>query len=281
MKLGKFKIEFIDAGNFALDGGAMFGVIPKPLWEKTNPSDEANRIKLAARLMLIEWDNEKLLIDTGMGDKWDEKSKKIYDIHTDISLEKELAKKGLTTGQITKVLLTHLHFDHAGGNTKNVKGKILPTFPNAQYYVRKQNFEWALSPSERDIRDYMHENFVPLAEEGVLTLLEDRDTELAEGIILHELNGHTFGHQCVQVTDGSQSLFYCADLFPTYAHVPLPYIMGFDLQPLITLQDKKKILTKAIEEDWTLVLQHDPDIPAIKVEKTEKGFGVKEKIYSL
>lgn len=281
MVSGKYSIKVIESGYFALDGGAMFGIIPKPLWEKTNPADGMNRIAMAARLLLLEWDNEKMLIDTGMGEKWDEKSRSIYGMDPETTLDKSLKAMGIKPEEITKVLHTHLHFDHAGGSVKEENGKLVPAFPNAKYFVRKKNFEWGSNPSDRDRGSYLKQNFIPLMEHGVLELIDDNKTEFMDGISLYEINGHTFGQQAIKISDGARTLFFCADLIPTHAHVPLPYIMGYDLQPLVTLQEKKDVLAKASEEDWTLVVQHDPEVVAVKVERTDKGFRVKEKLFQL
>lgn len=281
MVSGKYSIIVIESGYFALDGGAMFGIIPKPLWEKTNPADGMNRIAMAARLLLLEWDNEKMLIDTGMGEKWDEKSRSIYGIDPETTLEKSLKAAGVNPEDITKVLHTHLHFDHAGGSVKEEKGKLVPAFPNAKYFVRKKNFEWGSNPSDRDRGSYIKQNFIPLMEHGVLELIDDNTTDFLDGISLYEINGHTFGQQAIKISDGAGALFFCADLIPMHAHVPLPYIMGYDLQPLVTLQEKKEVLAKAADEDWTLVVQHDPEVVAVKVERTDKGFRVKEKLFQL
>jgi len=281
MVSGKYSIIVIESGYFALDGGAMFGIIPKPLWEKTNPADGMNRIAMAARLLLLEWDNEKMLIDTGMGEKWDEKSRSIYGIDPETTLEKSLKAAGVNPEDITKVLHTHLHFDHAGGSVKEEKGKLVPAFPNAKYFVRKKNFEWGSNPSDRDRGSYIKQNFIPLMEHGVLELIDDNTTDFLDGISLYEINGHTFGQQAIKISDGTETLFFCADLIPMHAHVPLPYIMGYDLQPLVTLQEKKEVLAKAADEDWTLVVQHDPEVVAVKVERTDKGFRVKEKLFQL
>jgi glyoxylase-like metal-dependent hydrolase (beta-lactamase superfamily II) len=276
MRIGKYDIYEINSGYFKLDGGAMFGIIPKPLWSKNNPADDQNRISLAARNMLLVSDNRKILIDTGMGNKFDEKAHGIYDIKQDeFSLESSLKKIGFTHDDITDVILTHLHFDHTGGSTKmSDNGKLVPAFSNAKYYVSEKNFNWASKPSDRDKGSYLKENFIPLAEEGVLCFLNDKNFD--DEIEFIEVNGHTFGQNLLKISDSSTTLFYCADLFPFKSHIPLPYIMGYDLQPLVTLEEKKKVLPQAVEEEWIFFFEHDPFSAAAKVIKTDKGFKADE-----
>jgi len=278
LKIGKYKIKILDAAKFALDGGAMFGIIPKQLWQKTNPADSLNRVILSANCLLLESGNKKILVDTGLGNKWDEKSKLIYNIEQiNIGIIEQLKQYGISAEQITDVILTHLHFDHTGGSTRFVNGKIVPTFSNATYYVSKKNFDWAMSPSERDKGSYIKDNFEPLAKEGVLKFLDD-DENFDDVISLITINGHTFGQQMIKISDSTNTLLYCGDLLPFSSHVHLPNIMGYDLQPLVTLEEKKRILTKATEEDWLLVFEHDPFTQSAKVQRTEKSFSIKEKI---
>lgn len=276
MKIGKYSLHIINSGYFRLDGGAMFGIIPKPLWEKTNPPDEANRIKLATRNLLLLSDDKKILIDTGMGEKWDEKSKNIYAINQADSLESSLNKINLKPDDITDVILTHLHFDHTGGSTRIDNGKLIPAFPNAKYYVQRKNFDWAMNPSERDRGSYLKDNFKPLADEGVLEFI-DGEKNFDDEIEFLTINGHTFAQQLVKISDSSNTFLYVGDLFPTTSHIPIPYVMGYDLQPLVTIEEKKKILTKAIEENWKLFFEHDPETAFATVMKDEKGFRVNEK----
>ena len=281
MKVGKYEINLINSGYFGLDGGAMFGIIPKPLWEKTNPSDNANRIKLATRNLLLENGNRKILVDTGMGNKWDEKSINIYDIKQDnFSLIEELDKFNVKSEDITDVILTHLHFDHTGGSTILNNNKLIPAFPNAKYFVQKKNYEWAVNPSDKDKGSYIKDNFVPLMEEGVLRFI-DGEQNFDEEISFVIVNGHTFSQQMLKLSDSSNTFLYCGDLFPTSSHIPIPYIMGYDLQPLVTVEEKKKILNKATEENWKLIFEHDPDFCSGTILKTEKGFKVNEKFQSI
>jgi len=279
MKIGKFKLSIIESGSFGLDGGAMFGIIPKPLWQKTNLADDVNRVRLATRNLLLESDSKKILIDTGMGDKWDDKSKNIYAVDEKLSMDSALSGKGLKSDEITDVILTHLHFDHTGGSTIKVNGKLQPAFPNAKYYVQKQNFEWAINPSDRDKGSYIKENFQPLMEEGVLNLING-NKHFDDEIEFFVINGHTFGQQMVKISDGKNTFLFCSDLIPFYSHIPLHYIMGYDLQPLVTLQEKKKYLKIAVEENWKLFFGHDPEIAFATVKKFGEGYLVDEKFRS-
>jgi glyoxylase-like metal-dependent hydrolase (beta-lactamase superfamily II) len=276
MKIGKYTLHIINSGYFGLDGGAMFGIIPKPLWQKTNPPDEANRIKLATRNILLTNGNRKILIDTGMGNKWSEKLKGIYAVDQSDSLEESLTKLSLKPSDITDIILTHLHFDHTGGSTKVENGKLVPTFPNAKYYVQKKNYEWAMRPSERDRGSYLKDSFQPLMDNGVLNLI-DGEEEFDDEIELLIFNGHTFVQQLIKISDSSNTIFYCGDLFPTTSHIPLPYVMGYDLQPLVTVEEKRRILTKAIEGNWKLFFEHDPETIIASVIKDEKGYRANEK----
>lgn len=281
MKIGKYKLTAINTGYFRLDGGAMFGIIPKNLWEKTNTPDDKNRIKLATRNLLLEDGNRKILVDTGMGNKWNDKSKIIYDIDQDEnSIERSLAKINLSPADITDVILTHLHFDHTGGSTKTVDGKIIPAFPNAAYYVQKKNYDWAMNPSDRDRGSYLKEDFLSLFEEGVLNFVNGEE-KFDDEIDFLIVNGHTFAQQLLKISDSSNTILYCCDLFPTASHIPVPYVMGYDLQPLVTVDEKKKILLRAVEENWKLFFEHDPETVYATVTSTDKGFKVNEKFSRL
>ncbi len=277
MKIGKYDIHIIDSGYFGLDGGAMFGIIPKPLWNKTNPADDMNRIKLATRNLLLVSDSRKILVDTGMGNKWDGKSRDIYAVDQQLSsLEQSLLKLNVKNEDITDVLLTHLHFDHTGGSTVFNNGKLEPAFSNATYYVQKENYLWALNPSDRDRGSYIKDNFVPLKEAGVLMQIEG-EKQFDDEIDFIIVNGHTFGQQLLKISDSSNTFLYCCDLFPTTSHIPLPYVMGYDLQPLVTVDEKRKMLRTALEEEWKLFFEHDPETAFATVQATEKGVRIKEK----
>lgn len=276
MKIGKYELHSIQSGTLMLDGGAMYGVVPKPLWERNSPADEKNRIKLTTRHLLLISNDKKILIDTGSGKNWNEKFEKIYSVENSVhDMFPALEKFGIKREDITDVILTHLHFDHIGGAVLFENDKIIPAFPNAKYHVQKRQFEWGLNPSDRDKASYFKDRFVTLAEEGILNLI-DGETNFDDDIELLIVEGHTFSQQLVKVSDSSNTLLYCADLIPLSSHINLPFIMGYDLQPLVTLEEKKKILPKAVEENWTLFFEHDPDIAAATIKTTEKGFAIKE-----
>lgn len=273
MKIGKYKLGIINSGSFGLDGGAMFGIIPKPLWQKTNPADDVNRVRLATRNLLLESDSKKIIIDTGMGSKWDEKSKNIYAIDEMLSMNSALESKGLKAEDITDVFLTHLHFDHTGGSTFSVNAKFQPAFPNAKYYVQKQNYEWATNPSDRDRGSYIKENFQPLMDEGVLKFTNG-NSMFDDEIEFLVINGHTFGQQMIKISDGINTILFCSDLMPFISHISLPYIMGYDLQPLVTLEEKLKYLKLALDENWKLFFGHDPDFAVATVKKLNERYAV-------
>lgn len=277
MTIGPYELKVIETGSFALDGGAMFGVVPKPLWQNTNPPDELNRITLNARNLFLKSDSQNILIDTGIGSGWDEKFNRIYGVdYSEYTQKKSFEQNGIDPEKVTDVILTHLHFDHTGGSTYNKDGKWLPTFPNATYHVQKKHFEWALNPSERDKASFIHDRFMPLMNEGILKLWDD--SGFNEHVELIVVNGHTFNQQLVKITDSSNTLLYCGDLIPTSSHIPIPYVMGYDLQPIVTVNEKKELLPRAVEENWLLYFEHDAFGVASTVIKTERGFSIKEKL---
>ena len=278
MKIGPYEVLPIETGRFALDGGAMFGVVPWVFWTKTNPPDERRRITLAARCLLIRGNGKVILVDDGNGAKFSEKLKDIYRLDNSQSdLISSLALHGVAPGDVTDVILTHLHFDHAGGSTKVENGKLVPTFPRARYYVQKAHWELAKKPTEKDRGSFMRDDYEPLMEHGVLEFVEG-EIELFPGIKMLVCNGHTTAQQLPKISDGKTSLLFCCDLFPTISHLPLPYVMAYDVRPLVTIEEKKKVLERAYEERWKLFLEHDPEVEAITVRASEKGFVVDEKL---
>lgn len=263
LNLGSFELYIIDSGNIRLDGGAMFGTVPRVLWEKTNPPDEKNRILIGLNLLLVKTGKKNILIDTGAGDKGNDKFKDIYAIEHK-PIDKSLAALGISHLDIDIVINTHLHFDHAGGNTVMGKdGRYIPAFPNARYIIQKNEWSDAINTNEKTRASYRADDFLPLQESGALELVEG-DKEIEKGISVLKTPGHNRNHQCVLIESENKKAVYLGDLVPTASHIPLPYIMGYDLFPLETLENKKKILNKAADEDWLLIFEHDP--------KTKTGF---------
>jgi glyoxylase-like metal-dependent hydrolase (beta-lactamase superfamily II) len=274
MRIGNYVLHPIETGRFALDGGAMFGVVPKPLWEKTNPPDEKNRIELAARALLIIGNGKNILVDVGNGAKYNEKLTSIYKLDTTkYDIVSSLKKHKLVPADITDVILTHLHFDHAGGSTFDDNGEVKPTFPKAKYFVQREHWRAANNPTERDRASFFKEDFMPLQFYGLIEHT-DGEGEIFPGISVRIVNGHTAALQCPVISDGTTTLFYCADLIPTISHVNLPWIMAYDLHPLVTLEEKRRILNQAADESWILFFEHDPATEAVRVIRTEKGIVV-------
>ncbi len=280
MRIGPYELTSIETGWFALDGGAMFGVVPRAVWAQHIAPDDRGRIGLALRALLIqEVDGDrKILVDTGIGQKWDAKKTDIFGIdHSQLELERSLADHGLQAGDITDVLLTHLHFDHAGGATKKVGETIVPTFENATYYVQQANLDWAQAPTEKDRASYRPENFEALLREGVLELTDGPGMWLP-GIELILSDGHTRAMQLPHIHGPEGHVAYCADLVPTSVHVPTPWVMAYDNFPLTTMREKRAIFERACAEDWILFLEHDPFGPATKVECGSRGYSAGERI---
>ncbi len=273
MRIGNYSLWALETGRLYLDGGAMFGVVPKVLWNKSNPADDRNRIELALRVLLLMNDKKRILIDTGIGHGWDEKFIDIYNAgHSRNLLEGSLKKIDVAAEDITDVIITHLHFDHVGGATiPGIDGTIKPTFPNARYYVQKKQYEWSINPSEKDQASFVKDRYVPLYQQGKLELLEG-ESELFPGILIKLSDGHTVAQQTVLITDGKSTLYHPGDMIPTSSHIPLPFIMGYDNSPLITLEEKKIILNRAVKDNWIIFFEHDPKYAATFVEKTAKGF---------
>jgi len=276
MKIGKYKISTIETGTFGLDGGAMFGIIPKQIWNKTNPADEKNRIQLGVRCLLLESESKKILIDTGMGNNWDDKFISIYNVDQfENNLFNSLNNHNVKPEEITDVILTHLHFDHTGGSTKLENDKFIPTFPNANYHVQKDHFEWALNPSDKDKGSFINSTFKPLYDNSILKFTKG-DEYFDDEIQFLTINGHTFAQQMLKLSDSVNTFLFCADLIPTMHHIPSPYVMGYDIQPLETIKEKQKFLNIAVEENWKLIFEHDPINVCATVKKTDKGFIFRE-----
>jgi glyoxylase-like metal-dependent hydrolase (beta-lactamase superfamily II) len=266
MQFGDYRVELIPDTEFRLDGGAMFGVVPHTLWSKVCPPDEANRVRMNMNCVFIEAGNERILIETGIGEKWSAKHTEMFGITRERSLADSLRTiAGVEPESITIVINTHLHFDHAGGNTVlNGNGDAVPAFPKARYFVSKAEVEHAESPSERDRASYLPDNWRPLAVSGQLELKE-AEYEVVPGLRLETYPGHNRSMQCWRLDREGQTLFGFADLVPMRAHVPFAWIMGYDLYPVETLEVKKKLLPQAAREGWTCLFYHDPDEPLCKL----------------
>jgi glyoxylase-like metal-dependent hydrolase (beta-lactamase superfamily II) len=262
--IGSIRIHGIEAGVQQLDGGAMFGVVPKPLWERRIPADNRNRIPLALRCLLVEAPNALVLIDTGVGNKYGEKFADIYGISNagdPTRLEDGIRHAGFEPSDVDIVLNTHLHFDHAGGNTvRREDGTIVPAFPDARYVVQQGELDFAHSPNERIRASYLSENIEAVTDAGLWDLVQG-DAEVTAGVRVSPTPGHTPFHQSVMIESDGETACYLADVCPTSAHLPLPWIMGYDLEPLVTMESKRGLWTRALEEDWLLIFEHDPRVP--------------------
>ena len=273
--VGRLRCHALEGGRQHLDGGAMFGVVPKPLWEKRIPPDARNRIPLALRCVLIEHDAGLVLVDTGLGNKEDAKFRDIYGVenagrHGPTQLEDALAELSFAPGDVRWVIDTHLHFDHAGGNTvRDEAGAIRPTFPAATYVVQKRELDFARHTNERTAASYLRHNFDPIT----FTLI-DGETEVLPGLRCLPTPGHVPYHQSVLVESGGERACFLADLVPTSAHLPLPWIMGYDLEPLVTLESKRRLYARAEAEGWLLWFEHDPEVVAGRLGRDGKGFGL-------
>ncbi|APA91683.1 MBL fold metallo-hydrolase [Myroides sp. ZB35] len=278
------KLYAIESGNFKLDGGAMFGVVPKVIWNKTNPADANNLIDLGARLLLIEEGNRLILIDTGMGNKQSDKFFGYYNLWGDHSIDKSLAKHGFHRDDITDVFLTHLHFDHVGGavNWNSDRTGYVNAFKNAKYWTNENHWEWATKPNAREKASFLSENILPIQDSGALHFIPK-----AQGNILHNselgfdiffADGHTEKQMIPILNYKGKKIAYVADLLPTVGHIPLPYVMGYDTRPLLTLDEKEKFLKMAADENWYLFLEHDAHNEIITVQHTEKGVRLNENL---
>lgn len=290
LKIGEYEVYPVPTGEFGLDGGAMFGTVPKILWEKSNPADSQNRIPMEARALLLKSKDFRILIDTGNGGDFNEKYgeklgpkfKEMYNIDENgPSLKKSLNAAGVQPEEITHVILTHLHFDHAGGATEFRDGQLRPTFPKARYYVQKKNLETARTPNLRERASYYPANFEPLLQAGVLEILDGPRENLLPGVSVQVSNGHTQGQQSVRIHDPkgekNSSLLYCGDVIPTSSHVRLAWVMGYDLDPLTLIEEKRELLTRAAQENWYLFFEHDPYCDVAQIQAQGSDFAVRER----
>jgi glyoxylase-like metal-dependent hydrolase (beta-lactamase superfamily II) len=260
MKFGEFELSIIRESAFKLDGGAMFGVVPKPLWNKLSPADERNRIPLACNLLLIETSRDRILVETGMGDRWDERDRDRYELQSKVDSSNVLKDVGLTNDDVTIVIISHLHFDHAGGATRLVNGKVVPTFPKAKYYAQKGELEFAHNANARARASYRADDYEPLISAGQMHLI-DGDTEIVPGIWARVSGGHTSHHQVIYFESGGEKGVYFADLIPTKSHVTPPWVMGYDHFPLESCEVKSKWLAEAVKDNWLVVFDHETGVP--------------------
>ena len=266
----------INTGYFKLDGGAMFGVVPKSIWNKLNPADDNNMCSWALRCLLIEDGNRLILVDNGMGDKQDAKFFGHYYLHGEDTLDKSLARYGFGKDDITDVFLTHLHFDHCGGSIKRDGDHLVPAFKNAVYWSNERHWKWATMPNDREKASFLKENILPIAESGRLKFIETHAAELPSSISIRQVFGHTDAMMLPQVNYKGRTIVYMADLLPSMAHIPLPYVMAYDMFPLTTLNEKKAFLTEAQQNDHILFFEHDPATECCTLQQTERGIRQKE-----
>lgn len=274
----------IDTGYFKLDGGAMFGVVPKVMWNKLNPADENNLCSWAMRCLLIEEDNRLILIDNGIGNKQDAKFLGHYHLHGDATLDNSLAKHGFSKDDITDVFLTHLHFDHCGGSIQRAGDQLVPAFKNATFWSNEAHWAWATKPNDREKASFLKENILPIEESGQLKFVLPGETQFhqlassafTDDIKIRFVNGHTDSMMLPQISYKGKTIVYMADLLPAAAHIPIPYVMAYDMFPLTTLNEKKSFLTEAVENDYILFFEHDPQIECCTLQQTEKGIRMKD-----
>jgi glyoxylase-like metal-dependent hydrolase (beta-lactamase superfamily II) len=271
------KLHTIDTGFFKLDGGAMFGVVPKSIWQKTNPADDNNLCTWAMRCLLVEDGNRLILIDTGIGNKQSEKFFSYYYLHGDATLDGSLNKLGFHRDDITDVFLTHLHFDHVGGAVIRNGETLTPAFKNATYWSNEQHWDWAVKPNEREKASFLKENILPIYESGQLKYIDvDDGIAFTDDINIRYVFGHTDAMMLPQISYKGKQILYMADLLPSIGHLPLPYVMAYDMFPLKTLSEKKAFLNEAVEKEYILYLEHDPLNECCTLQQTEKGIRIKE-----
>lgn len=266
----------INTGMFKLDGGAMFGVVPKSIWNKLNPSDENNLCSWAMRCLLIEDGNRLILVDNGIGDKQDAKFMGHYYLHGDDTLDKSLAAHGFSRNDITDVILTHLHFDHCGGSIIREGDKLVPAFKNALYWSNERHWAWAVKPNDREKASFLKENILPIQESGQLRFIETSENEFPAGIKIRQVFGHTEAMMLPMMEYKGHTILYMADLLPSVAHIPLPYVMAYDMFPLTTLNEKKSFLQEAVENNYILFFEHDPTVECCNLQLTDRGVRQKD-----
>lgn len=266
----------INTGHFKLDGGAMFGVVPKSIWNNLNPADENNMCSWALRCLLIEEGNRLILVDNGMGDKQDAKFFGHYYLHGNDTLDKSLAKHGFTKDDVTDVFLTHLHFDHCGGSIKRENDKLIPAFKNATYWSNERHWKWATEPNDREKASFLKDNILPIQQSGQLKFIETAAKDFPDFISVRQVFGHTDAMMLPQVNYKGKTILYMADLLPSAAHIPLPYVMAYDMFPLTTLNEKRSFLTEAQQNNYVLFFEHDPLLECCTLEMTERGIRKKE-----
>ncbi len=278
------KLYSINTGYFKLDGGAMFGVVPKSMWNKINPADENNLCSWALRCLLIEDGDRLILVDNGNGNKQDDKFFRHYYLHGEDSLDKSLAKHGFHRNDITDAFLTHLHFDHCGGAIEREGDKLIPAFKNATYWSNKKHWDWAVHPNDREKASFLKENILPIEESGQLKFVDIKEsqngklgeTSFAQNISIRFVSGHTDNMMLPQIKYKGQTIVFMADLLPSQGHIPIPYVMAYDMFPLTTLNEKKSFLTEALDGDYTLFFEHDPIFECCNLQQTEKGIRPKD-----
>jgi glyoxylase-like metal-dependent hydrolase (beta-lactamase superfamily II) len=269
------KLHTIDTGLFKLDGGAMFGVVPRSMWERLTTPDSKGMCTWAMRCMLIEDGNKLILIDCGLGNKQEEKFFSHYQPHGEDTLTKSLNKLGFTESDITDVLLTHLHFDHCGGAIKREGDKLIPAFSNATYWSNEKHWDWAIHPNAREKASFLKENILPIQESGQLKFVEDGSTAIHPSVLIKTVSGHTESMLIPHISYKGNTIVYAADLFPSRWHIPIPYVMAYDTRPLLTLEEKLAFLPNAAENNYLLFFEHDPSEELCSLQATERG--VKEK----
>lgn len=279
------KLYSINTGYFKLDGGAMFGVVPKTMWNRINPADENNLCNWALRCLLIEDGNRLILVDNGIGDKQDAKFFSYYFLHGDDSLDRSLGRYGFQRDQVTDVFLTHLHFDHCGGSIRRDGNKLVPAFKNATYWSNEKHWIWAVHPNDREKASFLKENILPIQDSGQLQFITVPQSgeaggllpsaDFGENISIRFVNGHTSMMMLPQIRVHGRTIVYMADLLPSAGHIPIPYVMAYDMFPLTTLEEKKSFLDEAVENDYLLFFEHDPQIECCDLQRTEKGIRLK------